>query len=142
VRLSADDEFDAWLDVLADAVATPDEQGVPWHQEFPRADHLRAERDLVTAGVTRYAALREGVLAGGAGLRLSDGVAQFAGAGTAPAHRRRGVQSALLAARLADATDAGCDVAVITTQPGSRSQANAQRQGFALLYARAVLVKA
>ena len=31
--------------------------------------------------------------------------------------------------------------AVITTQPGSRSQQNAQRQGFDLLYTRAVLVK-
>ncbi len=60
---------------------------------------------------------------------------------TAPAHRRRGVQTALLSARLADAAAAGCDVAVITTQPGSKSQQNAQRQGFDLLYARAVLVK-
>jgi hypothetical protein len=32
-------------------------------------------------------------------------------------------------------------VAVITTQPGSKSQQNAHRQGFALLYARAMLVK-
>ena len=43
--------------------------------------------------------------------------------------------------RLADAAAAGCDVAVITTQPGSRSHHNAQRQGFDLLYTRAVLVK-
>ncbi|HEU4420820.1 MAG TPA: GNAT family N-acetyltransferase, partial [Planctomycetota bacterium] len=55
--------------------------------------------------------------------------------------RRRGIQAALLRARLADAARAGCDVAVITTQPGSKSQANAQRQGFSLLYARAILVK-
>ena len=37
--------------------------------------------------------------------------------------------------------DAGCDVAVIVTQPGSTSQQNAQRRGFGLLYTRAVLVK-
>ena len=36
----------------------------------------------------------------------------------------------------------GCDLAVVTTAPGSKSQQNAQRQGFALLYARAVLVRA
>jgi hypothetical protein len=35
----------------------------------------------------------------------------------------------------------GCDIAVVTTQPASKSQANVQRLGFALLYARAVLVK-
>ena len=54
--------------------------------------------------------------------------------------RRPGIQSALLSYRLADAAAAGCDVAVITTQPGSRSHQNAQRRGFDLLYTRAVLV--
>jgi GNAT superfamily N-acetyltransferase len=81
------------------------------------------------------------VLAGGADFRITDGIAQLAGAATAPAHRRHGVQSALVAARLADAHAAGCDVAVIITQPGSKSQENAQRRGFDLLYTRATLVK-
>jgi len=141
IRPSGDDEFDAWLDVAADAVAHPDTQGVPWHEEFPREVYVNAERDTAAAGVVRYAALHDGVLAGIAGLRIAEGVAQFAGAGTAPAHRRRGIQAALLSARLIDATAAGCDVAVIVTQPGSKSQQNAQRRGFDLLYTRAVLVK-
>jgi len=141
VRPSGDDEFDTWLDLAADAVAHPDSQGVPWHEEFPRDIYIRAERDGAAAGVVRYAALRDGVLAGGAGLRIADGVAQFAGAATAPAHRRHGIQAALLSARLVDAAMAGCDVAVIVTQPGSKSQQNAQRRGFDLLYTRAVLVK-
>jgi GNAT superfamily N-acetyltransferase len=141
VRRSGDDEFDAWLDLTAEAVARPDTQGVPWHEEFSRDVHLRAERDMAAAGVLRYAALRDGVLAGGAGLRMTDGIAQFAGAATAPAHRRHGIQAALLSTRLADAAAAGCDVAVIVTQPGSKSQQNAQRRGFDLLYTRAVLVK-
>jgi GNAT superfamily N-acetyltransferase len=141
IRPSGDDEFDAWLDLAADAVAHPDSQGVPWHEEFPRDIYIRAERDGAAAGVVRYAALRDGVLAGGAGLRIADGVAQFAGAATAPAHRRRGIQAALLSARLVDAAAGGCDVAVIVTQPGSKSQQNAQRRGFDLLYTRAVLVK-
>jgi GNAT superfamily N-acetyltransferase len=141
VRPSGDDEFERWLDVVADGAARPDTQGMPWHEEFPRQIYQRALRHAAAAGVKRYAALCDGVLAGGAGLRVSEGVAQFAGAATAPSHRRRGVQSALLAARLADAKAAGCDVAVITTQPGSKSQQNAQRQGFDLLYTRAVLVK-
>ena len=141
VRPSGDDEFELWLDVVADAAAHPDTQGVPWREEFPREVYLRAERDAAAAGVTRYVALLDGTIAGGAGLRIDEGVAQLAGAGTAPAHRRRGVQTALLSARLADAAAAGCDVAVITTQPGSKSQQNAQRRGFELLYTRAVLVK-
>jgi hypothetical protein len=40
------------------------------------------------------------------------------------------VQTALLSARLADATVAGCDIAVVTSQPGSKSRQNVQRQGF------------
>jgi ribosomal protein S18 acetylase RimI-like enzyme len=96
---------------------------------------------MAEAGVVRYAAWRDGIIVGGATMRMVGGVAQLTGAATAPAHRRRGAQTALLSARLADAAAAGCDVAVITTQPGSKSQQNAQRQGFDLLYARAVLVK-
>lgn len=141
VRRSGDDEFDAWLGVVADGFAHPDDQGVPSHEKFPRDIILSAERDFAAAGVMRYVAFTDGVIAGGAGLRLAEGVAQLTGAATAPAHRRRGVQTALLSARLADAAAAGCDVAVVTTQPGSKSQHNVQRRGFDLLYARAILVK-
>jgi len=68
-------------------------------------------------------------------------VAQFGGAATLPAFRRRGVQTALLRARLAVAERAGCDIAVVVTQPASKSQQNVQREGFSLLYARQLLVK-
>jgi GNAT superfamily N-acetyltransferase len=142
VRPSGDGEFEPWLDVVADGFTHPDTQGVPWHEEFPREIIDRAMRDLAAAaGVMRYLALRDGVIAGGASYRIAEGVAQLTGAATAPAHRSRGVQTALLSARLADAAAAGCDLAVITTQPGSKSQQNAQRRGFDLLYTRAVLVK-
>ncbi len=69
-----------------------------------------------------------------------DGICQLCGAATLPEHRRHGVQSAMLARRLDDATRAGCDVAVVTTLPGSKSQQNVQRLGFELLYTRAILV--
>jgi GNAT superfamily N-acetyltransferase len=143
VRRSGPDELEAWLDVVVDASVVSDEQGVPPHEDFPREIIADALRDFFAGAgdVVRYSALRDGVLAGGASIRLAGGVAQMAGAATAPAHRRRGVQSALLAARLADAAAAGCDVAVVTTEPGSKSHENVQRQGFELLYARAVLVK-
>ena len=141
VRLGREEELGTWLEVVAEGSAHPDTQGVPWHEEFPREAIIGAECDLAAAGAVRYAALREGVIAGGATMRMAEGVAQLTGAATSPAHRRRGVHTALLSARLADASDAGCDVAVITTQPGSKSQQNAQRQGFDLLYAHAVLVK-
>ena len=141
VRPSGEEEFETWLDVVAEGSVHPDTQGVPWHEEFSREAIIGAERDSAAAGDVRYAALRDGIIVGGGTMRMAEGVAQLTGAATAPAHRRRGVQTALLSARLADAAAAGCDVAVITTQPGSKSQQNAQRQGFDLLYTRAVLVK-
>ncbi len=141
VRPSGGDEFESWLDVVTDGFAHPDTQGVPSHEEFPREVIARAERDFAAVGVMRYVALHDGAIAGGASFRVADGIAQLTGAATAPAHRRRGVQTALLSARLADAAAAGCDIAVVTTQPGSKSQQNMQRQGFDLLYTRAVLVK-
>jgi GNAT superfamily N-acetyltransferase len=92
-------------------------------------------------GFSRYLALIDGKAVGGASLRICGGIAQLAGAATLPTYRRRGVQTALLNARLRDALAAGCDIAVVTTQPGSKSQENVQRRGFALLYTRAVLIK-
>ncbi len=141
IRLSGEDELDDWLEVVTTGFVHPDEQGVATHEDFPREIIERAERDFVAAGARTYLALRDGVVAGGGGLRITDGVAQLVGAATAPEHRRRGVQTALLSTRLADAAAAGCDIAVVTTAPGSKSQQNVQRQGFQLLYTRAVLVK-
>ena len=138
VNLSRDDEFDTWLDVVVEATLHPDRQGVPWQEEFPREILENAERDAAGL-VQHYLARLDGIPAGGGSMRIADGIAQLTGAATAPAFRRRGIQSALLSTRLADATAAGCDIAVITVQPGSKSQQNAQRRGFDLLYSRAVL---
>ena len=141
VRPSGEEEFEAWLDVVLEGFAHPDTQGVPVHDELPREVIAGAGRDFAAADGIRYIALRDGVIAGGARLRMAEGIAQLAGATTAPEHRRRGVQAALLSARLADATAAGCDVAVVTTLPGTKSQQNVQRHGFDLLYTRATLVR-
>ena len=141
VRLSSDAAADEWFALMADAVADVDTQGQPAHEDFPRQIVVDALHDMVAAGCRRYEARRDGVLAGGGSMRVAGRVAQLTGAATSLAHRRRGAQTALLAARLADAAGAGCDIAVVATQPGSKSQQNVQRAGFHLLYTRAVLVK-
>ncbi len=139
IRPSGDDDFAAWLDAATDGFGHPDDQDPPSDHQFPREVLTRAMRDLSEGNVRRYVALCDGVVAGVASMCVVDGLAQFTGAATRPGYRRRGVQTALLSARLADAAGAGCDLAVVTTQPASRSQHNAQRQGFELLYTRAVL---
>ncbi len=136
------EELPAWLDVVVTGFASPDAQGVVSDESYPRDLLESVMADMASAdGFSRYVARRDGVPAGGASLRLSEGVAHLCGAATLPAHRRRGVQSALLAARLGIAAAAGCDVAVVITQPGSKSHENVQRQGFELLYTRAILVR-
>ena len=142
VRPSGPDELEAWLDVTVRGFLVPDAQGVPSSEAFEEEVLRRVVRDFVRAdGMTRYLAEREGGPAGGGSLRVADSLAQLCGAATLPAHRRRGVQTALFSERLAAAARAGCDLAVVTTQPGSKSQENARRRGFALLYTRAVLVR-
>lgn len=141
IRPIADGEFDSWMDVVVQGFAHPDGVGVPSHEEFPHDIITRAMRDIHQAGAVSYLALCAGVVAGGGSMRLADGVAQLTGAATDPGFRRRGVQTALLTTRLSDAANAGCDIAVVTTAPGSTSQKNVQNKGFQLLYTRAVLVK-
>ena len=136
------EELGTWIDVVVTGFASPDAQGVVSEESYPRDLVESVMADMASAeGFSRTLARRDGVPAGGASLRLSEGVAHLCGAATLPEHRRKGVQSALLWARLEIAAGAGCDTAVVITQPGSKSQENVQRQGFHLLYARAILVR-
>ena len=142
ISRSEGDDFELWIDAVVEGFAHPDEQGVASDESFPRDVLRQVFREIAgLEGFVRYVARIGGEIAGGASMRLSDGVAQLAGAATLPQFRRRGVQSSLLTARLAEARDTGCDLAVVTTQPGSKSQQNVSRQGFDLLYSKAVLVK-
>lgn len=143
VRAVGDEDTDAWVRTVTAGFAAPDDSGAGGDQPLPDADALAAVMDDVfrAGGNTRYLARVAGEITGGASMRIDGGIALLAGAATLPAFRRRGVQRALLAKRLDDASRAGCHLAVVVTQPGSISQANSQRQGFSLLYSRAVLVK-
>ena len=89
--------------------------------------------------IRRYVALLDGEPAGAASGRVDAGLFQLFGAATLPQFRRRGVQGALLGARLAEARQAQCDLAVVTVEPGSLSQSNVDRRLFTPLYSRLVL---
>ena len=69
-------------------------------------------------------------------IAIHDGVALFAGASTIPEWRRRGAQQVLFESRLKYAAQAGCDVAMVCSEPGSATQRNAERQGFRIAYTR------
>jgi GNAT superfamily N-acetyltransferase len=87
-----------------------------------------------------FIATVDGEPAGGGGLLIYDSVATLFAAATIPKYRRRGVQGALIAARLACARDAGADMAITLTDPGSDSQRNMEaRFGFRVGYTATVL---
>jgi len=88
-----------------------------------------------------FLATVDGVVAGAAGSSLRRGVMSLFGASVRPAFRRRGIQQALIAARLERARSLGADLASVTSHPGIPTERNAARFGFQLAYVRAVLVK-
>jgi GNAT superfamily N-acetyltransferase len=134
---------DEWLEAITTGFLHPDTyDGLASHESYSRDVAERSIADIVAGpGFERYLARRGGVVAGGAGFRTFEGVAQLCGSATLPEHRRQGVQSALLRHRLSEAQRLGCDLAVVVTSPGSKSQQNVERFGFSLLYVRAILVR-
>jgi ribosomal protein S18 acetylase RimI-like enzyme len=64
------------------------------------------------------------------------------GAGTLAGFRGRGLQTALLRARMAAAVAVGCEYAVVVTQGGTTSQHNAERLGFRVAYSKVTVIKA
>jgi ribosomal protein S18 acetylase RimI-like enzyme len=85
-----------------------------------------------------YLARVDGEPAGAALLVVEEGLAYLANASTLPQFRRRGVQTALIAARIADARAAGCEEVCSGTTFGSTSQRNLERAGLAVAYTKAV----
>ncbi len=88
------------------------------------------------AGTRLYLASVDGQPVGAAALTLRDGLATLSGMSTTPPARRRGVQAALLAHRLYDAAEAGCDLAMTSAVPGGVSERNLLRHGFTLAYTK------
>lgn len=90
-------------------------------------------------GVRCFLATVDGEPAGGGALAVRDGLGVFFSTATRPRFRRRGVQAALLGARIAAARAAGCDLVAVQTVPGSASQRNVERFGFRIAYTRVTL---
>jgi GNAT superfamily N-acetyltransferase len=84
-----------------------------------------------------------GKMVGGAGGLIipAHRMAGLFGAATLPEFRGRGIQTALLGERLRVAQEAGCDLAVTLTMPGTSSQRNAERAGFRTAYTKVVVAK-
>jgi GNAT superfamily N-acetyltransferase len=115
------------------------------HRRSPELLELLARIALGRGDTTLYLALVDGVVGGSAGLALIDTpdgpVAHLHIASTLPAHRGRGIQAALLVARLAAARRAGLDLASVGARPANTSARNAERAGFRLAYTKPTFSK-
>jgi GNAT superfamily N-acetyltransferase len=82
------------------------------------------------------------IVACGAGLIIPEHrVFAICGAGTMAEYRGRGLQTALLQARLQTAAKAGCEYAAVVTQGGTASQRNCERLGFRVAYSKVTVIK-
>ncbi len=87
------------------------------------------------------AARVQGRIIGGGSVELSGEVCGLFGLSVNPEHRRRGIQQALIAARLNLARARGCRIAIISGKPGEGTERNVRRMGFQLAYTKAILTK-
>ena len=86
-----------------------------------------------------------GRVAGSAGLSVAETplgrIGELYIASTLPEWRGRGVQMALLRARLAAARAAGCALAVVMARPANTSARNTERAGFRLAFTKATFAR-
>jgi GNAT superfamily N-acetyltransferase len=107
-------------------------------EALARMARARADTSLFVARI-------DGHVAGSAGLSLAETALGRIGelyiASTLPAWRGRGVQAALLRARLAAARAAGCALAVVMARPANTSARNTERAGFRLAFTKATFAR-
>jgi GNAT superfamily N-acetyltransferase len=129
VRITGPQESQLWSQISANG----------WTHNHPELTGFMLELGAVTAArayTVCFLAELDGVPGAAGVLCLHQGVALFGGSSTVPNLRRRGLQSALLRARMRYAADHGCDLAMMVAWPGTESQRNAERQGFRIAYTR------
>jgi len=83
----------------------------------------------------------DGEPVGGGTLSVLDGVALLSGDGVLPRFRGRGIQKALIAARLRAAAECGADIACASTLPSTASQCAYEACGFRVRYPKVEMMK-
>lgn len=126
-----DDQKELWVQTVMDISADDKTQ-----------DRRLAQAVTHRAHTTCFLAQLDGTAIGASALSIRDGVATCYFTATRPAYRQRGVQTAMLQARLAYAQAQNCELAFATTIPGNHSMRNVMRAGFHVAYVRCTMVKA
>ncbi len=129
VRIVEPDEMELWTDISIRGWTSDHPELLEFFSQFGRLSSARKNS-------VYFLAEFEGKPGAAGLLSPHERVALFGGAATIPELRHRGLQSALLRARLNYAFEHGCDLASIVAEAGSESQRNAERNGFRSAYTR------
>ena len=129
VRIAGPEDGPLWADLSARG----------WASDYPEMEQSIREFGAVACARTstiNFFAEVDGIAGATGSICLYENVALFGGASTVPAMRRRGLQTALLAARMTYAVERGHEVVMMVTSVGSQSQRNAERAGLKIAYTR------
>lgn len=129
VRVIGPEEVQLWTDISARGWTSEHPEFTDFFLQFSKISSARWQSVYFLAEL-------DGKPGAAGVLSMHDGVALFGGSSTIPELRRRGLQSALLQARMRYAFDHGCDLAAMAAGAGSDSQRNAERKGFRIAYTR------
>lgn len=125
IRVSGLDDKELYLDLFQQAFGDRSERD-PKYRAFQWAE------DTLPGGA-RYIAEVDGQPVGMASFPMEDGVGFLGIAGVLPDYRGRGIQTALIQRRLADAPALGCDLVLAGGSPGSTTFRNFERAGLRLI---------
>lgn len=108
--------------------------------EVPEGHVAMAVRAIRHPRSVAFSAWVGGTLAGASGMEVYEHggvrVCSLWGTAVGERYRRRGIQQALIARRLAWGVEHGCSAALIESKPGIATERNAARMGFGLAYVR------
>jgi GNAT superfamily N-acetyltransferase len=131
VRLAGKEDMELWSRLVG--------QGFSGQEDVPAETLLRGRVLFHLSCASCFIGQIAGEPEGAGAMFQQGGLVTLFATATLPRARRRGVQTALLHARLSSAAAAGCDLAVVITAPGSDSQRNVERLGFRLAYTKVEL---
>ncbi len=149
--VTADDFVREVVSSVSVAAATSNERrlwmetvtrGFAGRDEISLEDTYISEPMAYVPAVTCYLARLGDEVIGGGAMAIRSGLAYLSTTSIRPAYRGRGAQTALLQTRLLHAAEAGCDLMMVETGPGSPSQRNLERMGFRVVYTTMAVVKA
>jgi GNAT superfamily N-acetyltransferase len=133
VRAVAPGEEHTWVDLFSRAHLGAPVQAGPQEQAFLGMTRARGNR--------LFLGFLDGTASAVAALSVNEGTAWLSGAGVVAPARGRGLQLALVRARLECAIEDGCNLAAAATEPATASQRTMEKAGFRIAYPKAVLVR-